>query len=210
MKKDLQKLAIVTLAALIGVTTRSAFSQENNHETSPMALQEGKAMLAVDDLKVLLGLPSRIPSSGESTDAPATNAGNSIDSYKFALKMDPSSKRTLSAKISHTEMERTKESAQAEKELSVEKEKLKKQRHSLQMRRIQTDNQEIQKELFENLLAEANLKAKHQQKLAALAQKHAVTITFLEMNGEKVINSVEMAGMVLWSKNAADVHVAKN
>lgn len=204
MKKELHKLTFVTAAIFAAISTRVALGEQSLTANQAAGLRHGSAMLAVEDLKVLLGAHSRIPSSGDMNGLQESPAIVNLDvgSFKLPMNLDGQNRRRLSAKLARTEADRNRATLAAETKLKKATQTLKAQRHNLQMKRIQGDSSEIQKELFENILSEANLKARHQQALGQLAQKHAVTLSFFEVDGERIVQSIAMAGVTLWSNKS--------
>lgn len=199
MKKDLLFSGVIVIGAFLNLDFARADSSLSRNESVVAASGPTRALLMVEDLKTLLGLGSRDPSSRTSSleqDAPAAQAAF------FSINISQVEKGRLSRKIAQIENKRSILKQRLEKQLATKRAQLQVQRRELQVQRISTDNSrdtELAKRLFNSLIEEANLEATLTRELNDFDVSHKIQIEYLEDSGTRRVTILRMGSNTLWA-----------
>lgn len=193
-KMDLRALTMVGLCAIFAVSSTFVSAQSRSTEGATHASAHGRAVFALEDVKVILGLKDRVPSSEQ--EAEALGALN--------MKISPAHRKELTKQVKAIEKARQKLESSLNKDAAKRKEAIRKDRLSIQQSRLssKTDNDiALGKNLFRNLLAEGNLAGQVAQKLSAFDNNHLFVIDYTEMAGTKSIRSIAIGKNVVINNN---------
>ncbi len=233
MKKENQKImrSKWSLVAAVFVLGNSAASLANdgslksveslkNENLSETALVR-TATLRIEDAKALLGLGGRNPNVEGSSVKNSSVKVSSVDEGSqihagFVMSMDAGSRSALEQKISSIESERATLLGKLKMEESKEGMKLKQERRSLQMKRLNAgpavNSQEVARSLFNSLIEESSIQTRTESELALFDDMNTLNVEYVVQNGTQIVASISLGGENLWSStnNASQVALSAN
>lgn len=186
MKKDLRTLGwALGVGALFASFPSLVSAQSRSTDGATHAFAQGRTVLGLEDVKILLGLQGRLPSSNS----------NSRHDVVTSLKMSVSKKqrKELHRQVITVEKQRHALLNKLDHENIRRKAEIRKSRRSIQVSRLNAQNDKdmsLSKNLFENLLAEGNLAGRHAHALSEFDANHVFVIEFHEVHGVKQVENV--------------------
>jgi hypothetical protein len=172
---------------------------------------QGRAVLSVRDLKELISMRDRGPSSrsAKESQGPQSLLGANL----FLFKMSKTETHKLWKKIVAIETEREALVAKLSSDLSSRKEKLRTDRRKIQASRLtarEQSDQMLGKKLYESILEESNLDAQRDQALARFDEQNSVSLDFVEHNGQRTVEAIHVGDSRIWSPDSGIEVARKN
>ena len=157
----------------------------------------GKATLLPEDLKTLIGLKPRNPSSEEET------AGLSPNDLSFQVELSAQELVRVKKILAKLDRQRSALQNRLSSESEQQKETIRSKRRAVQLARTSgTQESSLGKALFENLLDEANLEAKNEQQLSDFDSQNSITVEYFQRGEVKLVDQITIGQQVAWSRAA--------
>ncbi len=206
MKKELQK-ALRVLAVVVTLGGNQISFAQSSTEGAHSAPAKGRAVFSVEDLKTLLSLNTRDPSSSSATH---THLGQEAqgEMYSLNIQMSDMEKARLSKKVSEIEAAKIQLVAQTETEITKKKTDIRKQRKTIQSDRTSGStaaDASMSKKLFENLIQEANLDTVKARRISEFNAANVFVIDYQEVNGERSVQTISVGQNTVWSNHSAQI-----
>jgi hypothetical protein len=213
MKKDLQKLSTM-LGCLMVIATfgmNSAVAADLSKDGGlasttqgqmDLAQAQGRATLTVEDMKTLLGVDSRDPSSQGTRKQEASASAHSIK-----VRLNKGEKARMAADLQKIEMERVRLESELQAELQGKVAKVRAERRQIQASRMNAapgNEQNFSRQLFDSLLVEANLEARAQKSLADFDRKNAVSVEYVQAGSARQVEKIWIGSAVVWASAKTD------
>ncbi len=189
MKKYVSTI-LVTLSLLAGGAV--AFAQNT------------KATVSLHDLKLILDLSGRTPTAQDVEI-------NTKQNFTMNINISARDRQSLHKLLVKLDSERVK----LEQEIAQEQEKTKSEiaqkRKQIQARRISGSQSDslIAQELFNSVLAEANMKARAQKALEEFDNDNQIALQLIETNGSKTIAMIQIGNDVVWNRHDVVTYAAR-
>jgi len=177
-----------------------ASASDASMEGSHSAFSQGRALFTAEDMRALLGLEARLPSSLDGVTPPkeqeAPGAWNPMD-----LSLSPPQRQELERRIRAVENNRVRLEAQTSKKAQTQTAALKVERQNIQGARITADSAALGKQLFNNVLKQANVEASAARELADFDRHNAFIIEFQvsPVTGVRTAQSIMLGQHVVWT-----------
>jgi hypothetical protein len=166
---------------------------------STMKVELGRAVLTAEDLKTLLGLSARDPSSQGLRLKQDALSGD----HFFKIQISSSERARLTAQLSRIELARAKLESKLKSETETEIKKLRSERLKIQSGRTTSDEAQdlvLAQKLYSSLISETNLNAQAGEKLAAFDSEHQISIAYLQDGNNRMVSTIEIGQAPVWSK----------
>jgi hypothetical protein len=211
MKKDFLKNAGRILALGSLVVSMNAFAgSEAVTGHSDVVGARGRATLTVEDLKTLLGVETRDPSSASRMEAKVARSEQeaSDGAYRLIADLSANEKAKLASLIQKIEVEKAELLDRVEKDTKGKTAELRKSRRAIQVSRLgvgESRDSVLGKSLFESLLAEANLQARASNEVASFDSAHRIELDFEERAGARYVQTIHFGGKTVWTDKAVSI-----
>jgi hypothetical protein len=209
MKKDLlmlsKKLGCLMVVATFGMNISVAHAVSNESHTE-VAQAQGRALLTVEDMKTLLGVDSRDPSSQGTRKQEATASAHPIH-----VSLNEGEKARVARDLSKIEIERVRIEAELQAQLDSKIATVRAERRQIQAQRLNAagaNEQKLSRQLFDSLLVEANLEARAKNTLADFDRKNAVSVDYVQAGNTRQVEKIWIGGAVVWSSPVSDKIIA--
>jgi len=206
MKTDFQRNLgkVVALASLFVSISAFAGSESLTTDRLDAAGAHGRATLTVEDLKTLLGVDTRDPSSASRAGAQVARSNQDVSNgaSKLLVKLSDQEKATMAKLIQQIEIQKAELVARVKNETDSKKAALRKSRQEIQHSRLAVGKDKdsaLGKNLFESLLAEANLEAHASNSVVDFDVAHMIQLEFEERAEGRLVQNISFGGKTVWS-----------
>lgn len=191
--------ACFLLAGCLSAMSTEAQSMDAQTSAEIAIPTQGRALLTAEGLQTLLGIKSRDPSSRGAESSQEVTAPAA--SFKYALSN--AEIKQIATTLNEIRMDRAILEDKLRKEAEEKTEALRKKRKQIQLSRVKSGekgHQQLGRQLFASLLAEANHEASVEAALKNFDNTHRVEIQYVQSTeGEKEILAIRVGRDTVWS-----------
>ena len=205
MKKELQKATLAwAVASVLACGSQLSQAQLSSTEGAHSATAKGRAVLTVEDLKTLLGLKTRDPSSASATHS-QLNQDDSAGMYSLNIQLSSVERARLTKKVSEIEAAREQLVAKTDQEVAKKKTEIRAKRHKIQSSRTSSagvSELAASKKLFESLIQEGNLETIKARKLAEFNSANVFVVEFEDSISGREVQSISVGQSKVWTNSS--------
>ncbi len=199
MKKELLKARKLGLLALAFASFSSSQAADSSKDGAHSASVQGRAVFSVEDVKTLLSLGARDPSSDASLDH---RSKQDVSNGAFLLNLSSAEKAELSQRVNKIEKARAELVAKSAKTIAGSKDSIRAKRREIQVQRMNSTSEQadraLSQRLFSNLVQESNAQVVQERALSDFDRENSFVFEFEELGGTRFVKQIKVSTKIVW------------